>query len=78
MARRRLSKLKLLELEISEFFTIDIFDLKGSLINNIYSGRMNSGMQRINKNLEKLNTGIYILKINTASGISHTEKIIKY
>jgi len=39
---------------------------------------MNSGMQRINKNLEKLNTGIYILKINTASGISQTEKIIKY
>ena len=68
----------LLELEISEFVTIDIFDLKGSLINNIYSGKMNSGMQRINKNLEKLNTGIYILKINTASGISHTEKIIKY
>ena len=68
----------LLELEISEFVTIDIFDLKGSLINNIYSGVMNSGMQRINKNLEKLNTGIYILKINTASGISQTEKIIKY
>ena len=33
---------------------------------------------RINKNLEKLTTGIYILKINTASGLSQTEKIIKY
>ena len=68
----------LLELEISEYVTIDIFDLKGSLVDNIYAGIMNSGMQRINKNLEKLNTGIYILKINTASGISQTEKIIKY
>ena len=68
----------LLELEISEFVTIDIYDLKGTLINNIYSGRMNSGVQRINKNLEKLTTGIYILKINTASGLSQTEKIIKY
>ncbi len=68
----------LLDLETREFVTIDIFDLKGTLVNNIYSGTMNTGMQRINKNLEKLNTGIYILKINTASGISQTEKIIKY
>ena len=68
----------LLELKISDFVTIDIFDLKGTLVKNIYSGRMNSGIQRIYKNLEKLNTGFYILKINTASGISHTEKIIKY
>ena len=68
----------LLELDISEFVTIDVYDLKGALIHNIHSGVLNSGIQRINKNLEKLNTGIYILKINTASGISQTEKIIKY
>ena len=68
----------LLELKISDFVTIDIFDLKGTLVNNIYSGRMNSGIQRIYKNLEKLNTGFYILKINTSSGLSQTEKIIKY
>ena len=53
----------LLELKISDFVTIDIFDLKGTLVNNIYSGRMNSGIQRIYKNLEKLITGFYILKI---------------
>jgi len=68
----------LLELDMNEFVTIDIFDLKGRLVNNIYSGIVNSGMQNINKNLEKLNNGIYILKINTASGISQTKKIIKY
>ena len=63
---------------MSEFVTIDVYDLKGALIHNIHSGVLNSGIQRINKNLDKLNTGIYILKINTASGISKTEKIIKY
>ena len=53
-------------LEIREFVTIDIFDLKGSLVNNLHSGVLNSGIQRINKNLEKLNTGIYILNgLNT-------------
>ena len=31
-----------------------------------------------NKNLEKLTQGIYILKIKTTSGITQTEKIIKF
>ena len=66
------------ELEISESVSVDIFDLKGSLIDKVFSGKLNSGLHRINKNLEKLNTGIYILKINTASGKTQTEKIIKY
>ncbi|MFL2620424.1 MAG: lamin tail domain-containing protein, partial [Flavobacteriaceae bacterium] len=68
----------LLDLEISDFVTINIFDLKGSLVDNIHSGILNSGMQRINKNLEKLTQGIYILKIKTRSGITQTEKIIKF
>ena len=68
----------LLDLETSDFVTINIFDLKGSLVDNIHSGILNSGMQRINKNLEKLTQGIYILKIKTTSGITQTEKIIKF
>jgi len=68
----------LLDLETSDFVTINIFDLKGSLVDNIHSGILNSGMQRINKNLEKLTQGIYILKIKTRSGITQTEKIIKF
>ena len=68
----------LLELDLSEFVTIDIFDLKGSLVKNIHSGVFNSGIHRVNKNLERLNAGIYILKIKTASGLSQTEKIIKF
>jgi len=65
-------------LETSDFVTINIFDLKGSLVDNIHSGILNSGIQRINKNLEKLTQGIYILKIKTRSGITQTEKIIKF
>ncbi len=68
----------LFELDIREYVTVDVFDLKGSLVDNIYSGVLNSGMQRLNKNLEKLNQGIYILKIRTSSGKIQTEKIIKF
>ena len=68
----------LIELNTSDFVTIDIFDLKGSLVNNIYSGVLNTGVQRMNKNLEKLTPGIYILKIKTSTGITQTEKIIKF
>ncbi|MAU31282.1 MAG: hypothetical protein CMC36_05180 [Flavobacteriaceae bacterium] len=68
----------LLELEIGEFVNIDIFDLQGMLVNNIHSGILNPGMQKINKDLGKLNTGLYILKISTASGFNQTKKIIKF
>ena len=68
----------LFELNVSDFVTVDIYDLKGSLVNNLFSGILNSGMNRINKNLEKLTKGIYILKIKTRSGVTQTEKIIKF
>ena len=68
----------LFELNASDFVTVDIYDLKGSLVNNLFSGILNSGMNRINKNLEKLTKGIYILKIKTRSGVTQTEKIIKF
>ena len=68
----------LFELDKKENTDIKLYDLKGSLIYTIHDGVLNSGMHQINRNLDNVNTGIYILKITTSSGISQTEKLIKF
>ena len=68
----------LFELNNRENTTIQLFDLKGSLIRVIHEGVLNAGMHKLRRNLEDLTSGIYLLKINTSSGISKTEKLIKF
>ena len=68
----------LFELNKRENTSIQLFDLKGSLISVIHQGVLNAGMHKIRRNFEDLNSGIYLLKINTSSGISKTEKLIKF
>jgi hypothetical protein len=68
----------LFELNNRENTTIQLFDLKGSLISVIHQGVLNAGMHKISRNFEDLNSGIYLLKIKTSSGVSKTEKLIKF
>ena len=68
----------LFELNNRENTTIQLFDLKGSLIRVIHQGVLNAGMHKISRNFEDLNSGIYLLKIKTSSGVSKTEKLIKF
>ncbi len=68
----------LFELNNRENTTIQLFDLKGSLISVIHQGVLNAGMHKIRRNFEDLNSGIYLLKIKTSSGVSKTEKLIKF
>ena len=68
----------LFELDKKENVAVKLYDLKGTFIYTIHDGILNSGMHQINKKLDLLNTGIYILKITTSSGISQTEKLIKF
>ena len=58
----------LFELNNLENTTIQLFDLKGSLIKVIYEGVLNAGMHKIRRNFKDLNAGIYLLKIKTSSG----------
>ena len=67
----------LFELNNRENTTIQLFDLKGSLIRVIHQGVLNAGMHKIRRSFEDLNAGIYLLKIKTSSGVSKTEKLIK-
>jgi hypothetical protein len=68
----------LFELSSKENTTIQLFDIKGALVSTIYDGILNSGMHQLKRNFENLRAGIYILKISTSSGISNTEKLIKF
>ena len=68
----------LFELDKKENVAVKLYDLKGTFIYTIHDGILNSGMHQINRNLDNVNTGIYILKITTSSGISQTEKLIKF
>ena len=68
----------LFELNNRENTTIQLYDLKGSLIRVIHDGVLNAGMHKLRRNFEDLNSGIYLLKINTSSGLSKTEKLIKF
>jgi hypothetical protein len=68
----------LFELNNRENTTIQLFDLKGSLIRVIHQGVLNAGMHKVSRNFEDLNSGIYLLKIKTSSGVSKTEKLIKF
>jgi hypothetical protein len=68
----------LFELKNRDNTTIQLFDLKGSLIRVIHQGVLNAGMHKISRNFEDLNSGIYLLKIKTSSGVSKTEKLIKF
>jgi hypothetical protein len=68
----------LFELSSKENTTIQLFDIKGVLVSTIYDGILNSGMHQLKRNFENLRAGIYILKIYTSSGISNTEKLIKF
>ncbi len=68
----------LFELSSKENTTIQLFDIKGALVSTVYDGILNSGMHQLKRNFENLRAGIYILKISTSSGISNTEKLIKF
>ena len=54
-----------------------MFDIKGVKIIDIFKGDLDSGMQSINSKLDRLSSGLYMLKISTSDGITNTYKLIK-
>ena len=68
----------LFELDNQDHTKINLYDIKGSLVSEIFDGELSSGIHRLNRNFDYLNSGIYILKIITSSGKVQTEKLIKF
>ena len=56
---------------------VSMFDIKGVKIIDIFKGDLDSGMQSINSKLDRLSSGLYMLKITTSDGITNIYKLIK-
>ncbi|MDC1068783.1 FG-GAP-like repeat-containing protein [Candidatus Kapabacteria bacterium] len=52
----------------SSFGTVDIFDLDGRLINDLFNGKLNEGINNFNLNTSLLMSGTYIIKISDDRG----------
>lgn len=54
-----------LEIEIGDNFTIQLFDLNGRLVEQIYDGYLESGRQGFNTNLNDFLPGLYFISIQS-------------
>ncbi|OGU60854.1 MAG: hypothetical protein A2X64_04625 [Ignavibacteria bacterium GWF2_33_9] len=57
------------------FIKIDLLNLEGKKINNIFSGLLESGKQNIEANIEEISTGVYYIVISSTS-LTQTFKLI--
>ncbi len=64
------------ELSHSDHVTIEILDISGRLVKNISDENMNQGAQLINLDVEGYDTGIYMVRLKTLTGVQ-TIKMIK-
>ena len=58
----------------TEYFNIDIYDIQGNKIDNIWSGLLNHGVHSFNWDGADQSTGIYIIKCSVNNVVS-TQKI---
>lgn len=50
----------------SSFADIKIYDLGGRLVETVYSGYLNAGLQRIDYKADKISSGIYFVRLETS------------
>ena len=48
-----------------QLVTISMFDLRGNLVSNLYSGYLKEGMQNLNLSTSSINLGSYIIAIHS-------------
>ncbi|MEM9361378.1 MAG: G8 domain-containing protein [Bacteroidota bacterium] len=60
----------------NEILSIDVYDVLGRSLGNIFSGKQDSGFHSIPLNTVRLNSGVYILSIRVGSA-SFSVKVIK-
>lgn len=51
-----------------DFYTIDIYDVLGNKMNNVFTGYQSAGLKAIVYNTEKLNSGTYFCVITSSNG----------
>ena len=55
---------------------IQIFDMMGRVVNNVYNGIVPSGTTSFPVNTDSMNDGVYLVKFNFANGTSVSEKFM--
>ena len=58
-------------------YTIELYDLKGVNLKEIFRGNLDLGDSNINYHTENLSSGVYIIKISSNNGINKMIKFIK-
>ncbi|MFT5819742.1 MAG: hypothetical protein ACI8ZM_000967 [Crocinitomix sp.] len=56
-----------LNVEVGNKFEINLYDLSGQLVQNVYSGFLDSGRQKFEIDLYDLVTGMYIVNVSSAN-----------
>ena len=61
----------------SKMVNINVFDITGKLIDNVSTNYLNKGVHTLPYNTSKLNSGIYIYKVETGKQLSSGKLIVK-
>ena len=64
-------------LENEGIISIELFDIEGRLIKNLYDDYVSKGENRISFNISHLNTGIYIMTVSNTEEILFRKKMFK-
>lgn len=60
-----------------DFIKVDLFDIKGQLIKNIYTGKVNAGMQFFTTKVMDLPQSTFVLRISNEETILHSQLMTK-
>lgn len=63
--------------EGGEQVSIDLYNLTGARVGNIYNGRTVSGENLVDLNTESFGSGLYLLEVQVGSRVSHTKFVVK-
>jgi hypothetical protein len=61
----------LFNLDDTQNVIISVYDMNGKMVKEISNGQMNEGIHKVYVNTEDLTSGYYILRVNTATNVSH-------
>jgi len=63
--------------EGGEQVSIDLYNLTGARVGNIYNGRSVSGENLVDLNTESYGSGLYLLEVQIGSKVSHTKFVVR-
>ena len=65
-----------IEIEEEEVVNISIYDINGSLVESIFSGKLSKGIYNFSWSALHFSSGIYFIEVKTASSIEHKKILL--